>query len=158
MIAPPPPPPRARTPLNDRSSSPSPSIQSRPSSPNFLSQSTNRSRPAPTLSLGALLNDVETLKHHPTLFASTEFQLVKPDQDPNSPRITLETLQRDDKLVDQLTREQAVELANEILGKIEHANTAVDQLLNERDRGQGQMARVDHVEEWTERVRQGLGV
>ncbi|GAA5994210.1 hypothetical protein JCM5350_007302 [Sporobolomyces pararoseus] len=169
---PPPPPPKATAtppppPPPIRSASPAMSIQnSRPSSPtNFLSQSTNRTRTtaSTTLNLSLLLADLETLNSNEglSLFKGKQFESLSTSTTTTQPestrtskkKKTLEDFQKSSK--DGLdNREDAAELAQEWLEKMEIVLEKSKGILNDDRDTRG---RIDRVENWVSDVEKGLG-
>lgn len=166
MAPPPLPPPKATAtpppPPPIRSASPALSIQnSRPSSPiNFLSQSTRtRAGTSITLNLSLLLADLETLNANEglSLFKGKQFQPSSESQFESTrtrnKKKTLSDFQKSSK--DGLdNREDAAELAQEWLEKMEIVLERSKGILNDdRDR----RGRIDKVENWVSDVEKGLG-
>ncbi|GAA5889226.1 hypothetical protein JCM16303_004355 [Sporobolomyces ruberrimus] len=152
-----PPPPKSTASVGPppRSSSPALSISpsSRPSTPNFLSQST-RGRPAAptTLNFTALLGDLDTLSANPNLFSR-----IERDQSPTSPHPTLEQLAKPRRsFPEDLSRDDAARVAQEWLDKMDTVSNKADHVLTERP-DQGQRGRADKLEGWAESVERGLG-
>ncbi|GAA5965719.1 hypothetical protein JCM3765_003230 [Sporobolomyces pararoseus] len=168
MALPPPPPPKAKSHLPSLSSatppppirSSSPAMSSRPSSPNFLSQSTRgRANPAnTTLNPSALLADLDTLRSNEGLFKGKQFE-YNPKESQEAYLPPSESTRKklgDVKSPEGLSREDAAEIAEEWLEKMEIVLEKSEGILNERD-GQGRRGRMDRVEHWVEDVERGLG-
>ncbi|GAA6019469.1 hypothetical protein JCM11491_000967 [Sporobolomyces phaffii] len=146
LSAPPPPPPR--------SASPALSV-SRPSTPNFLSQSTStrpRTAAGPALTSALLGADLATLEAHPQLLSRPEFDPTSSDAPP-PPRRRLADL--DGRLPDDLTREQAAELAAEWLDEMETVLARADAVVRERP-GEGLNARIDQLDRSIADAEKGL--
>ncbi|GAA5906104.1 hypothetical protein JCM5296_001047 [Sporobolomyces johnsonii] len=158
-MAPVPPPPRSLAgspassiPPPPRSSSPS---ISRPGTPSLLSRST--AKPAPTLNLSALLNDLSVLSTHPSLFGSTTFQVVHEEDAyaPKKPKKTLAELKGGEIEKDELSREDAAELVDQWLERQDEVLQAAEEALGEKQ-GEGKSGRMDTLESKAKEIEDGL--
>ncbi|GAA5914357.1 uncharacterized protein JCM6883_003161 [Sporobolomyces salmoneus] len=147
------------------SRSASPALSSRPSSPNFLNQSTSGNRRAlaqnTTLNLSALLADLSTLGENPTLFRGSSFgsrerEEEVPQQGGGRGRNLEELIE---KGPGGLTREEAALISEEWVERMENVLREVEGVLKERQGGGegGKIGRMNGVEEWVDGVETGLG-
>jgi hypothetical protein len=93
------------------------------------------------------------------LFNDDQFKLYHDDQDSSDahapPKHTLEELAGSDKLPQEVTREEAAELGDEWLNRIDNVLLNTDKVLTERD-GQGQRGRMQKLDNWVGEVERGL--
>jgi hypothetical protein len=113
------------------------------------------------LNFSALLADLDTLGQNPQLLKGKEFEYHDGDDQDYTPqkdserKSLQEVVNNGNEFPKELTREQAADLADEWLQKMETVLNKSDKVSGEQP-GQGQRGRIDKLEDWVGEVERGL--